>query len=60
VIICEIIPVEVGVGNKDRRQIKKAINRYNSQYGLVVSNATKKITLEGDVIYIPLTTFSFL
>lgn len=56
----EIIPVEVGVGNKDRRQIKKAINRYNSQYGLVVSNATKKITREGDVIYIPLTTFSFL
>lgn len=56
----KIIPVEVGVGNKDKRQIKKAINKYNSQFGLVVSNATKKIMREGDVIYIPLTTFSFL
>ncbi len=56
----EIIPIEVGVGNKDKRQIKKAINKYNSKYGIVVSNATKKITREDDVIYIPLTTFSFL
>ncbi len=56
----EIIPIEVGVGNKDKRQIKKAINKYNSKYGIVVSNKRKKITLEDDVIHIPLTTFSFL
>jgi predicted AAA+ superfamily ATPase len=56
----EIIPVEVGVGNKNKRQIKKAINKYNSQYGIVVSNKTKRITRDDDVIHIPLTTFSFL
>lgn len=59
-IMGEIIPLEVGIGNKDKRQIKKAINRYNSKYGIVVSNTTKKITHEEDVIYIPMTTFSFL
>lgn len=59
-VMGEIIPVEVGIGTKDRRQIKKAINRYNSQYGIVVSNTTKKIIRDDDVIYIPLTTFSFL
>ncbi|MDI6723502.1 MAG: ATP-binding protein [Methanobacterium sp.] len=56
----KIIPIEVGVGNKDKRQIKKAINKYNSKYGIVVSNKTKRITLEDDVIHIPLTTFSFI
>lgn len=56
----KIIPVEVGIGNKDKRQIKKAINKYNSQYGIMVSNATQKITREGDVIHIPITTFSFV
>ena len=56
----EIIPLEVGVGNKDNRQIKKAIKKYNSKYGIVVSNATKKITREDDVINVPLSTFSFL
>lgn len=56
----EIIPVEVGVGKKDKRQIKKAINRYDSEYGIIISNTTKKITCEDDIIYIPFTTFSFL
>lgn len=56
----EIIPIEVGVGNKDKRQIKKAINKHNSKYGIVVSNTTKKITRDEDIIYIPLTMFSFL
>ena len=56
----EIIPVEVGIGHKDQRQIKKAINKYNSQHGIVISNNHKKITREGDVIYIPVIMFSFL
>ena len=56
----EIIPVEVGIGHKDQRQIKKAINKYNSQHGIVISNNHQKITREGDVIYIPLIMFSFL
>jgi len=59
-IMGKIIPVEVGIGNKDKRQIKKAINKYDSEYGIVISNATKKILHEDDVIYIPVTTFSFM
>ncbi|MEG3225389.1 MAG: hypothetical protein BME94_07730 [Methanobacteriales archaeon Met13] len=56
----EITPVEVGIGKKGKGQIKRAINRYDSKYGVIISNATKTITREEDVIYIPLTTFSFL
>lgn len=56
----KIIPIGVKVGNKYKRQIKKAINKYNSQYGILVANETKRITSEEDVIYILLTTFSFL
>lgn len=56
----EIIPVEVGLGKKGKGQIKRAIRKYESNYGLVVSNKSTKISKDEDVIYIPLTTFSFL
>lgn len=59
-IMGEIIPVEVGIGKKGKGQIKRVINKYNSKYGIVVLNATKKITREEDVIFVPMTTFSFL
>ncbi|SCG86344.1 putative protein MJ1637 [Methanobacterium congolense] len=55
-----IIPVEVGVGKKDKSQIKKAINKYKSEYGIVISNRTSKITKDGKIIFIPLITFSFI
>ncbi len=55
-----IIPVEVGVGKKGETQIKNAIVKYGSKYGIVISTATEKIALKGDVIYIPITTFSFV
>jgi hypothetical protein len=55
-----LIPVEVGVGEKDRTQINRAITRYKSEYGIVISNMTSKIKKEGNVIYIPLVTFSFI
>jgi predicted AAA+ superfamily ATPase len=54
----EIIPVEVGAGKKNKRQIKKSIKNYNSKYGIVISDARTRITREEDVIYIPITTFS--
>jgi len=38
-----IIPVEVGVGRKDKSQIAKAINRYKSEHGIVISNRISKI-----------------
>ena len=55
-----LIPVEVGVGKKDKSQITKAITRYKSKYGIVISNKTSKIKKEGKVIFIPLVMFSFI
>ncbi|MDZ4172817.1 MAG: AAA family ATPase, partial [Methanobacteriaceae archaeon] len=56
----KIIPLEVGVGKKGKGQIKKAINNYNSDYGIVISNDRKRVTKEGDVIFLPIITFSFI
>ena len=55
-----IIPVEVGIGEKKKNQIKKAIYEYKSEYGIVISNNTEKIEVNENVIFIPLTTFSFI
>ncbi len=54
------IPIESGIGSKTRKQVKKAINRYDADYGIVVSNKTDVIEKEDDVIFIPPKTFSFL
>lgn len=57
----DIIPVEVGIGeDKHINQLEKAIKRYKSKYGILISNRTKKIIKNEDIIYIPLITFSFL
>lgn len=55
-----ITPVEVGVGKKDKSQIMRAIRKYQTKYGILISNTTTKIKTEDKVIYIPLVTFSFL
>ena len=54
------IPIEVGLGDKSKRQIKRAINKFNSDYGIIISNTTKTIKKDGDVIYLPIKTFSLL
>jgi predicted AAA+ superfamily ATPase len=54
------IPVEVSVGKKDKKQVLNAINRYNSDYGIIISNTTQSIKKENEIIYLPLKTFSFL
>lgn len=54
-----IIPVEVGYGKKDKGQIKKAIKKFESKYGIVICDC-QKIRKNEDVIYIPITTFSFV
>ena len=56
----DIIPIEVGIGKKGKKQVKKAMNSYNSNYGIIISNKTELIKKEDDVIYLPLTTFSFM
>jgi predicted AAA+ superfamily ATPase len=53
-----IIPIEVGIGKKDKKQILKAINRYKSEYGIIISNTTEKIRKEDNIIYIPLVSIS--
>ena len=54
------IPIEVGRGDKKTKQIKNAINRYNADWGIVVSNSTRVIEKKDDVIFVPLKTFTFL
>ncbi|MEM4709738.1 MAG: AAA family ATPase [Candidatus Diapherotrites archaeon] len=54
-----IIPIEVCYGKKDKWQIEKAIRRYNSKHGIIICNCPT-IRKENTIIYIPLTTFSFV
>lgn len=54
------IPIEVGLGTKNKRQIKKSMNKFNSEYGIIISNTTRTIQKEDDIIYIPIKTFSLL
>jgi predicted AAA+ superfamily ATPase len=54
-----IIPIEVGYGEKDKRNVERAIKKYNSKYGIIVCDCPK-IKKEGNVIYIPFMTFSFV
>ncbi|RLC37239.1 ATP-binding protein [candidate division Kazan bacterium] len=54
----ELIPVEVGIGKKDKIQIKRAIKRYNSTHGIVISN-TSEIKRVNRIIYIPMVFFGF-
>ena len=54
------IPVEVGIGKKDGKQVTKTMNAYNCEYGIVISQSTDLIKKEGDLIFLPLTTFSMM
>ncbi|MBQ9161093.1 MAG: ATP-binding protein [Methanobrevibacter sp.] len=54
------IPIEVGHGNKTKRQITKAISRYNSTHGIIISNTTNNIEKKDNVIYLPYKTFSLI
>ena len=54
------IPVEVSVGKKTKSQLTRAINKYDGEYGILISNRTSQISFEGDVIYIPLLTFALM
>lgn len=54
------IPIEVGHGNKSKRQIKSAINRYKADYGIIISNTTLNIEKRDNIIYIPYKTFSLM
>ena len=54
------IPIEVSMGKKNKKQVASAIERYNADYGIIISNTTKSIEKKDNVIYLPPRTFSFL
>lgn len=54
------IPIEVSYGKKDKSQIKRAISKYKSPHGVIISNTREKTEIEDDVIYLPVQAFSFL
>lgn len=54
------VPVEVGHGQKSRKQVIKSMNKYDSEYGIIISKTTPFIKKEDDIIYMPLTTFSLI
>ncbi|MBQ6098327.1 MAG: ATP-binding protein [Methanobrevibacter sp.] len=54
------IPVEVSYGKKDKSQIRRAIKKYDSPNGIIISNTTENIVKEDDIIYLPPQIFSFL
>lgn len=53
------IPIEVGNKNKDKRQVVRAMNIHDSTHGIIIS---KRDTIEkdGDIIYIPIKSFSYI
>lgn len=59
-IMGDIIPIEVGIGDKNKRQIKNAMNKYNSDFGIVISNKTQSIVKDDEVVFIPIKTFSLM
>ena len=54
------VPVEVGYGKKSAKQVNKSMNRYDSEYGVIISRKFPFIRNEDDIIFMPLTTFSLI
>lgn len=54
------IPIEVGHKNKSVKQVKRAMNIYDSTHGIIVSQTTDTIVKDDDVIYIPIKSFSYI
>ena len=54
------IPIEVSCGDKDDIQIKRAIRKYQSSHGIIISNTHPNIVKEDNIIYIPSELFGFM
>ena len=54
------IPIEVSCGNKDSSQIKRAIKKYQSSYGIIISNNSQNIVKDDNVIFVPPEIFAFM
>ena len=56
----DLVPVEVGIGKKIKNQLTRAINKYGSEYGVLISNRYSNIQRHNNIIHIPLLSFGFL
>ena len=54
------VPIEVGRGRKDKKQITHAINNYGADYGIIISDTITNIEKEDNIIYIPPNIFIFI
>jgi len=54
------IPIEVSCGKKDKTQIKRAMNKYQSTHGVIISNTTTNVVKKDDIIYLPPEIFGFM
>lgn len=52
------IPIEVGKNENYTWQIRNAIKQYNANYGIIISDTTRKVEKMDDIIYIPIKTFA--
>ena len=56
----DMVPIEVGIGKKTKSQLTRAINKYDSKYGVLISNGYSNIQRHNNIIHIPLLSFGFL
>lgn len=56
----DVIPIEVGHGEKSTNQIKDAMRRYKSPHGIIISDTTKTIKKVDNIIFVPIKTFSLI
>ena len=56
----EVVPIEFGYGKKPKRFLLASMNEYESDYGILISDAVSFIKKTDDIIHIPLTTFSLI
>ena len=54
------IPIEISCGDKDKSQIKRAIKKYKSPHGIIISNTTQNIVKNDNIIRIPPEIFAFM
>lgn len=54
------IPIEVSFGEKGTSQIKRAIAKYKSSHGVIISNTISNIVKEDNIIYLPAEIFAFM
>ena len=55
-----IIPLDINIGEKQKINTKNSIDKYDSPYGVIISNTISKMRKNNNIIYIPITTFSLI